>query len=276
MPRSQRRASSVISSTPNFCASELGDNRPLRIVTTSWDDGNPQDLRVAELLHSRRLNGTFYVPLTGPQGSETLCKADLTSLSTSGFEIGAHGVSHKSLRHLRTDDLDREVRFCKHQLQDWLGREITMFCYPNGRYDRKVVEAVKRAGYEGARTCHMFSLDLNPSSYEMATANQAFPHSPQNYLRNLGRALNFTGMWHYVNEHRYKNWFELGMRMFDVMLENGGVWHLYGHSWELEKLQLWRQLEQVLDHVAQRSGVIYTDNSELLRIGHSVRQRLPR
>jgi peptidoglycan/xylan/chitin deacetylase (PgdA/CDA1 family) len=245
--------------------SERGDNRGLRIVTTSWDDGNPLDLRVAELLHSRSLKGTFYVPLKGYRGSETLCKADLRSLSTSGFEIGAHSVSHNSLRHLPIDDLDHEVTFCKDQLQDWLGREIRMFCYPNGHYDREVIEGVKRAGYAGARTCRMFSLDCDFPSFEMATTIQAFPHSPQRYLRNLGRALNFRGLWHYMAEYWHKNWVELGKTMFDVMLENGGVWHLYGHSWELDKFQLWCQLEQVLDYVAHRSGVVYTNNCELLR-----------
>ena len=54
--------------------------------------------------------------------------------------------------------------------------------------------------------------------------------------------------------------------MFDVVLERGGFWHLYGHSWEIEELQLWGQLEEMLDYVAHRSVVRYTTNSGLLQI----------
>ena len=105
------------------------------IVTTSWDDSNPQDLRVAELLRSRGLAGTFYVPLRGYQNSETLCGADLRGLCASGFEIGAHSVSHRTLRHLRSEELVHEVTDCKYTLQECLGRDVTMFCYPNGYYN---------------------------------------------------------------------------------------------------------------------------------------------
>jgi hypothetical protein len=43
-----------------------------RIVTTSWDDGDPSDLKVAELLRARALSGTFYVPFIGPHGRRLL------------------------------------------------------------------------------------------------------------------------------------------------------------------------------------------------------------
>ena len=129
------------------------------IVTTSWDDSYPQDLRVAELLRSRGLTGTFYAPLKGYRNTETLSGADLRGLCESGFEIGAHSVSHRTLRHLRSEELNHEVTDCKYQLQECLGREITMFCYPNGYYNSGSIKAVRRAGYSGARTCHMLSTD---------------------------------------------------------------------------------------------------------------------
>src|ERR1700730_2480915 len=238
----------------------------LKIVTTSWDDGDPKDLRVPWILHSRGLTGTFSVPLTGYRGAKTLCDADLKSLSRD-FEIGAHSISHKTLRHLRSEELDREVSLCKYKLQEIVGNEITMFCYPNGYYDRKVVAAVKRAGYAGARTCRMFSNGKNLSAFEMPTTIQAFAHSPVEYLRNIANGMDIPLLWRYINElSRFRNWLELGKHMFDRMLEQGGVWHLYGHSWELEQRQLWRQLEEMLDYVAHREDVIYLTNGGVLPI----------
>jgi peptidoglycan/xylan/chitin deacetylase (PgdA/CDA1 family) len=239
-----------------------------RIVSTSWDDGDTSDLKIAELLQSRGLTGTFYVPLTNGE-TEVLCSGDLRALCASGFEIGAHSVSHKTLRHLRTEELTCEVTTCKHKLQDCLGREVAMFCYPNGYYDPKVVEAVKQAGYAGARTCRMLSIDSNMSTFEMPTSIQAFPHSSSRYLRNLGRAHNLPAIWRYVTQlSRYGNWVELGKHLFDTMLEYGGVWHLYGHSWEVENLKLWPELEQMFDYVAHREGVTYATNGALLRVSN--------
>jgi len=70
------------------------------IVTTSWDDGARTDLRVAELLRSRRLCGTFYVPIMPFRRCAALSHEDLKGLASQGFEIGAHGVEHENLTRL--------------------------------------------------------------------------------------------------------------------------------------------------------------------------------
>jgi hypothetical protein len=46
---------------------------------------------------------------------------------------------------------------------------------------------------------------------------------------------------------------------------SGGVWHLYGHSWEIEREQLWPQLEQLLQYVSGRKGVAYRTNGQTLQ-----------
>lgn len=44
---------------------------PATYITTSWDDGHPLDLRVAELLSEYHLQGTFYVPIAAEAGTIT-------------------------------------------------------------------------------------------------------------------------------------------------------------------------------------------------------------
>jgi peptidoglycan/xylan/chitin deacetylase (PgdA/CDA1 family) len=241
--------------------------RNLRVVTTSWDDGDPRDLRVVELLRSRKLRGTFYVPIIGYQGGETLAAADLRALSSEGFEVGAHSVSHRSLSRLSWEEQGREVRVCKQMLEQMLGRRVCMFCYPNGRYNREVIREVQNAGYEGARTTRMLSLNTCFPTYEMPTTVQAYPHHRTRYVRNLGRARDIPGLVIYITElSRCKSWVELGMRLFSRVLENGGVWHLYGHSWEIDELGLWADLRKLLDYVCHREGVTYVSNGELLSL----------
>src|SRR6266513_1521638 len=74
------------------------------IVTTSWDDGDPLDLRLAEMLSLRGLPATFYVPLSY-RDRPRLSDSDMRELADQNFEIGAHGVRHLDLRMLE----DREL-----------------------------------------------------------------------------------------------------------------------------------------------------------------------
>ena len=86
---------------------DFGKQPLVRIVTTSWDDGDPADLRVAELLAARKLPGTFYIPVKGHHHSTRMNAAEMLELDGQGFEIGAHGVSHPNLPGCNPQQLDR-------------------------------------------------------------------------------------------------------------------------------------------------------------------------
>jgi peptidoglycan-N-acetylglucosamine deacetylase len=235
-----------------------------RIVTTSWDDGDRADLRVAALLQAGRLPGTFYVPLTGYRGWPTLDAAQLRELAAGGFEIGAHGVTHRTLRGLPAAAIETEVGLSKRTLEQTIGREVAMFCYPRGRYDRRVVERVQAAGYRGARTTRMLATGLRFGAFEMPASLQVFPHTEWTYLRNMAKARQPGRMASYLGRLRgAANWVELGKRLFDRVLAEGGVWHLFGHSWEIEQRGLWAGLEELTRYVSGRPEVRYVSNGAL-------------
>lgn len=240
-----------------------------RIVTTSWDDGDRQDLKLAEILRSRKIRGTFYVPITPYLGRPALSHAELRALSYEGFEIGAHGFSHKHLWKLSQKELAEEINPCKPILEDILGTEVRMFCYPRGRYNSNVVRTVKEAGYSGARTVRMLSTRTEFNPFEVPTTVQAVPHRRFSYVKNVARARKIEGLQVlFAQMTGLGNWIELGKRLFDSVMQNGGVWHLYGHSWEVEELGLWEDLEEMLDYVCKREGVTYIPNWELIPVSH--------
>jgi peptidoglycan/xylan/chitin deacetylase (PgdA/CDA1 family) len=239
--------------------------RPLSIVTTSWDDGDPNDLRVVELLHSRGLTGTFYIPINGYNGGKRLKPADLKSLRSGGVEIGAHGVSHKVLTGLNPKELAQEVGICKSRLEDTLGEPVQMFSYPKGRFNKSIMRRVKEAGYKGARTTRMLRQGLDFDPFRMPTSLLAYPNAKMLYLKNLVKGRNFRGLFDYVTQFiRLESWTSIGKILFDRVLREGGVWHLYGHSWEIEKGGLWADLTEMLDYVCRREGVLYFSNSDVL------------
>jgi peptidoglycan-N-acetylglucosamine deacetylase len=237
----------------------------IRIVSTSWDDGHPYDLRLAAALAKRNLPGTFYVPLANKEGRSVLGGAALCDILSQGFEIGAHTVSHRVLSGLSDQDLAEEVRGSKQMLEEQLGKEVQMFSYPRGRYDRRVVKCVQQSGFTGARTTRMLALTLGFHRYEMPTTLQAYPHPLLNYLKNLGKRRDMVGIGRYFKDYlRCTSWVEMGKKLFREVLDNGGIWHLYGHSWELEELGLWEQLDELLYYVSNRPGIIYASNSQVL------------
>jgi peptidoglycan-N-acetylglucosamine deacetylase len=235
------------------------------IVTTSWDDGSPKDLRVADLLCSRGLGATFYVPLSHER-HPVMDGADLRSLRNDGFEIGGHGISHSILSRLSTKEIDREVRGCKEKLEDILGERLDSFCYPRGRFSCRVQQRLQIAGYKGARTTRMFAVSADFDPFEMPTTLQAYPHRKSTYVKNLTKARNFGGLCRYALRFvRVDNWLDLGRQLFDVVLRKGGIWHLYGHSWEIEELGLWADLQEMLTYVSKRPGVAYMSNGAVLK-----------
>jgi peptidoglycan/xylan/chitin deacetylase (PgdA/CDA1 family) len=247
--------------------SRFGDHlysaQKTRIVTTSWDDGDHTDQKLAELLRSRGIQGTFYVAINNRERLLDHCQ--LKNLASEGFEIGAHGYSHRPLWGLPPLELAQEVGPCKHILEDIIGREVRMFCYPCGRYDASVVRVLQEARYWGARTVHMLATSPGLNPFEMSTTLQIFPHKPFTYLKNVARARRLES-WQVclAQSAHLGNWLELGKRLFDAVLKNGGIWHLWGHSWEVERLGLWDGLCEILDYVGQREGVSYVPNCALV------------
>jgi len=245
--------------------SEDGKTAARVVVTTSWDDDAASGMRVEDLLGEKGIRGTFYVPTGQLDGACRFTGSDLRSLAGNGFEIGAHTVSHRILTELGTADLENEIRDCKPALEQILGREVVMFCYPRGRFNAQVVREVQNAGYGGARTTRMLCSDFIFSPFEMPTTVQAYPHTRSNYLRNLARLGGVSAIAQSVADVIwFENWIELGKKLFDDVMRDGGVWHLYGHPWELEKLNLWGQFKEMLDYVSGRDGVAYLTNGQLL------------
>lgn len=152
-------------------------------------------------------------------------------------------------------------------LEDIVGTDVRMFSYPRGRYDSNVMRAVKDAGYWGARTVRMLATRPEFNPFEVPTTVQVVPHRRFSYVKNVARARKMEGLQVFLTHMTgLGNWIELGKRLFDSVLQNGGIWHLWGHSWEIDELGLWKDLEEMLDYVCNREEVTYLPNWELIPI----------
>ena len=51
-----------------------------------------------------------------------------------------------------------------------------------------------------------------------------------------------------------------------LCLEQGGVYHLWGHSWEVDARGDWGRLERVLGYIAGRPQVAYVANHDVIEV----------
>jgi len=95
----------------------------------------------------------------------------VVALDRSGIEIGAHTVSHPILTSLDDDDALREIAVGKEQLEDIIGKPVTLFAYPNGKvgkdYDARHVEMVRRAGFSAAFTTAVGAITCKQDRFQL-------------------------------------------------------------------------------------------------------------
>lgn len=222
------------------------------VFTFSLDDGHPLDVKVADLLGKHCLHGTFYVPIYNSEGRPTLKKEALRSIARS-FEIGSHTIDHRYLSSVDAVEARRQVEQGKTQLEDMLGQAVAGFCYPGGKYRRLHQLLVQRAGFTYARTTMNLCFDAGHRPFELPTTIQFYPHSAAVYWRNFALAGNWgarhAGLRLAV---RHQGWIERMYALFDHVCLHGGTFHMWAHSYEIEQLGGWSELDRFFRHVAIR------------------------
>lgn len=229
------------------------------IVTTSWDDGHELDVRVARLLERYAIPGTFYIAPFNREFSpaERLRDRELRTISER-FEIGAHTMTHPELTSLTPDQARQEISGSRSYLAKLTSQTIRSFCYPRGMYRDEHVEMAARAGFSYARTVRRHIRSLGPAPLEAATTVHAYQH-----LVDVPAAIGVSRFRPLAAFRMWRNWDALAIEEFDRVLSEGGVFHLWGHSWEVDRHGDWRRLERVLEHISARAGVRYVDNGAL-------------
>jgi peptidoglycan/xylan/chitin deacetylase (PgdA/CDA1 family) len=186
-------------------------------LVTSWDDGRKQDMRLADLLRKYDLPAIFYIPVQ----TRELATYQIQEIAKD-FEIGGHTVSHAHLNLVSLEDAKVEIEVSKKWLEDLIGKEVTSFCYPRGRYNNDVKKLVKEAGFKEARTTKVLYVD-SEDPFETRTSVHIYNR----------------------NEYGDDGWMRVAIDMMHKAKEEGGIFHVWGHSWEIDKYDWWNALEEL-------------------------------
>jgi peptidoglycan/xylan/chitin deacetylase (PgdA/CDA1 family) len=236
-------------------------------ITTSWDDGHRLDLRVAEYLDRYGLAGTFYVAREYLDAAERLSDDEIARLSAR-HEIGAHTLTHPVLTQVDESTARREIEGSRDWLSQVTGRPITAFCYPRGLYNTAVRALVAAAGFSVARTVAEYRLDAGHDPLAVPTTVHIYPFplrptpSWRARFEPVQRALPHVVRLH-LSPLALRNWRTLAQNVLDRAAATGGIWHLWGHGWEVERYGMWSDLECVLEAAGRYPGARFVTNSEL-------------
>jgi len=236
----------------------------MKIITTSWDDGYPADNRIAELLNKYNMAGTFYVPKRNDE-YEVMKENSIFDLAQQ-FEIGGHTLSHVRIRSTSINFFEQEILGCYTWLEELLGNKPLSFCFPGGVYNKPAVEYALNSGFKLLRTTELLStsgLDLNNV---LPTTLQLYKHDHFTYFKHLLKRFKFNAIWLYAHSGTRADLFKMVdfyMRQID---DYGGCFHLWGHSWEIEKFNLWEDLEGILKIISGNGDFKYLPNAGLLEV----------
>ncbi len=176
-----------------------------RTVFITFDDGYADNYAAFEALAARQMVASWFM-VAGHIGARadwpgseqatlsTLSVSQLHEMQAAGMEIGAHGCRHLKLDAEPSESMRREVSQSKEMLEAVLGTEVTSFAYPYGRYDNRVIAAVKQAGFQFACSCRSgwAHLDFNP--YDIRRIAILNNDTAGEFVRKLGFASNEAGI----------------------------------------------------------------------------------
>lgn len=207
--------------------------------------------------------GTFYIPKTNAEHAVM----DESSIAELGkrFEIGGHTLNHVRLyRNRSAAFLADEITGCFNWITALTSSKPISFCFPGGVFNDVAIRAVYQASFKVLRTTELLSASLASTYNLRPTTLQLFDHPKIAYLKNT------------IKRHQYKNlltWLINGtetdiLKLTDFyiskIIKNGGCFHLWGHSWEIEECQLWHKLEAVFKYISGISEFKYVQNKALV------------
>jgi len=185
---------------------------------SSWDDGSKLDMRLAELLKKYSLPGIFYIPTNCELSSD-----EILQLDANGFEIGCHTDTHpKDLKKLCTTEQRVEILRNKLWLEKLLDKQITNFCYPTGRYNEDTIMVLGQCGITEARTTVQGNTELPIDMYRIQTTVHVYPENAR---------------------FNKPDWAKTARVLLEKANSENGYFHIWGHSWEIHKFNLWDELE---------------------------------
>ena len=220
-----------------------------KALTFSYDDGQNFDRRLAELLRSHGMKGTFHLN-TGKMGrcinGEVFVGAEELKEVYAGHEIACHGVEHRNLPTVTEQQVLLEIQEDRKRLEEVTGSMVQGMSYAFGNYTPEIIRIAKSLGIKYARTvndtCGFFT--------------------PADFME-----------WHPTCHHDNRL-LELGDKFLDVAgFYELPLMYVWGHSFEFGHSGDWSVIEAFVEKMAGKDDIWYATNMEIYTYVTATRQQ---
>lgn len=106
------------------------------VASITFDDGWRIPKRTIDFLKREKVKAAFFIYPLVIGGNNFFSWDEIRQLSSEGFIIGSHGFSHRLLKDLPEDSLEKEIIYSKEYIEEKIGKEVFAFAYPFGIADR--------------------------------------------------------------------------------------------------------------------------------------------
>lgn len=216
----------------------------------TYDDGVLQDERFVALLNRYGIKGTFNLnsqlmqeefSWTHPNGMEVRrLSPERARHLYDGHEIASHTLTHPYMQELPDEELYRQLKADKDDLEKLFDTEVKGFAVPFDYYDDRIAQCAKRCGFRYARMSECTG-NFTPCADAYHWKTGIYHISPE--LTNFVAA--------FLNTR-----------------EELAVCQIVGHSYDLDAENLWGTMELICAAVSKCDDIWLCTNAELVDFLH--------
>jgi len=224
-----------------------------KAVTFSYDDGVPQDKRLAEIFDKYGIKGTFNLNCDSKQ-RHNFSKEELEEIFLSkGHEIAVHGADHKANGNYRIIEGIRDVLDCRLWLENRCNRIIRGMAYP----DTGITVLGNYCKYEQIKS-YLTELDI-AYARTLGGDNNSFM-IPDDFHAWMPTAHhNNPKIFEYIDE--FIN-LDLSTNVYHAT-RYPRLFYVWGHSYEFDSNNNWDLIETICQKFSSCNEIWFATNIEI-------------
>lgn len=134
---------------------DLQQPLPAKPIILTFDDGYEDAYTTAfPALQKEGMKAVFYIVSQFVNTPAYVTTEQVKDLDKAGMEIGSHTINHADLSKQTETQQLRQLTESKQFLEQLIGKPVTAFCYPSGKYNETTLALDKKVGYTSATTTH--------------------------------------------------------------------------------------------------------------------------
>ena len=224
-----------------------------KAVTFSYDDGVPQDKRLAEIFDRYGMKGTFNFNCEYMREINFSKEEIHDYFLSKGHEIAVHGANHRANGNTRLIEGIRDVLDCRLELEEKCDRIIRGMAYP----DTGVTQMGNFGTYEAVKN-YLIELDI-AYARTLGGDNDSF------MLPNDFHAWMPTA--HHSNP-KIMDYIEKFLKL-DISVNSyhatriPRLLYIWGHSYEFDQANNWERIEEICKRLSNNDEIWYATNMDI-------------